>query len=150
MHTRNRDVDFPFRQDSDFYYLTGFNEPDALAVFIPDVNRESTFYFAANSMKKKPCGKARIQDWKALQRITKRMILSRLMIWMTFCLDYWKTKTKVFYPMGRDSELDHSLLEWINHIRSQSRTGVIAPGELASLELILHEMRLFKSAANLN
>lgn len=32
---RNRDVDYPFRQDSDFYYLTGFNEPDALAVFIP-------------------------------------------------------------------------------------------------------------------
>ncbi len=33
---RNRDVDYPFRQDSDFYYLTGFNEPDALAVFIPE------------------------------------------------------------------------------------------------------------------
>jgi Xaa-Pro aminopeptidase len=32
---RNRDVDYPFRQDSDFYYLTGFNEPNALAVFIP-------------------------------------------------------------------------------------------------------------------
>ena len=30
MRTRNRDVDYPFRQDSDFYYLTGFNEPDAL------------------------------------------------------------------------------------------------------------------------
>ena len=33
--TRNRDVQFPFRQDSDFYYLTGFNEADSLAVFIP-------------------------------------------------------------------------------------------------------------------
>ena len=36
IQTRNRDVDFPFRQDSDFFYLTGFNEPDALAVFIPE------------------------------------------------------------------------------------------------------------------
>ena len=35
VRTRNRDVDYPFRQDSDFFYLTGFNEPDALAVFIP-------------------------------------------------------------------------------------------------------------------
>jgi Xaa-Pro aminopeptidase len=35
IRTRNRDVDYPFRQDSDFYYLTGFNEADALAVFIP-------------------------------------------------------------------------------------------------------------------
>ena len=33
--TRNRDVDYPYRQDSDFYYLTGFNESGALAVFIP-------------------------------------------------------------------------------------------------------------------
>ena len=32
---RNRDVDFPFRADSDFYYLTGFREPDAVAVLIP-------------------------------------------------------------------------------------------------------------------
>ncbi|MFM2320825.1 MAG: Xaa-Pro aminopeptidase, partial [Pseudomonadota bacterium] len=32
---RNRDADFPFRQDSDFLYLTGFNEPNAVAVFIP-------------------------------------------------------------------------------------------------------------------
>jgi Xaa-Pro aminopeptidase len=45
--------------------------------------------------------------------------------------------------------LDHSLLEWINHIRSQSRSGVVAPGELVSLELILHEMRLFKSSSEL-
>lgn len=35
VRTRNRDVDYPFRQDSDFYYLTGFNEPESLAVFIP-------------------------------------------------------------------------------------------------------------------
>jgi len=60
-----------------------------------------------------------------------------------------ENKAKVFYPMGRDSELDHSLLEWINHIRSQSRNGVVAPGELVCLDLILHEMRLFKSAGEL-
>jgi len=41
------------------------------------------------------------------------------------------------------------LLEWIKHIRSQSRNGAVAPGELVSLEHILHEMRLFKSTAEL-
>lgn len=58
-------------------------------------------------------------------------------------------KNKVYYPIGRDSDLDHRLLIWINHIRSQSRNGVAAPGELVSLEHILHEMRLFKSAEEL-
>ena len=47
--------------------------------------------------------------------------------------------------MGRNLELDTNLLEWINHIRSQSRSGLVAPSELVSLELIVHEMRLFKS-----
>ena len=51
--------------------------------------------------------------------------------------------------MGRDSDLDHQLLEWINNIRKQSRNGVSAPGELVSLEHLLHEMRLFKSADEL-
>ncbi len=36
--TRNRDVDYPFRQDSDFYYLTGFGEPDAVLVLLPGRN----------------------------------------------------------------------------------------------------------------
>ena len=58
-------------------------------------------------------------------------------------------KGKVFYPMGRDSEFDHSILEWINHIRSQSRSGLVAPTELSAIEPILHDMRLIKSAAEL-
>jgi Xaa-Pro aminopeptidase len=60
-----------------------------------------------------------------------------------------ENKSKVFYPMGKDSELDHKLLDWINHIRKQSRSGVTAPGELVSLEHVLHEMRLFKSPEEL-
>ena len=36
VHIRNRDVEFPYRPDSDFYYLTGFPEPEAVAVFVPD------------------------------------------------------------------------------------------------------------------
>ena len=51
--------------------------------------------------------------------------------------------------MGRDSDLDHHLLEWVNHIRRQSRAGISAPTEFSSLEHILHEMRLFKSAAEI-
>lgn len=53
MHTRNRDVDFPFRQDSDFYYLTGFNEPDALAVFIPGREKGEYILFCREFDEKK-------------------------------------------------------------------------------------------------
>ena len=52
-HTRNRDVNYPFRQDSDFYYLTGFNEPDSLAVFIPEREQGEYILFCREFDEKK-------------------------------------------------------------------------------------------------
>ena len=147
--TRNRDVDYPFRQDSDFFYLTGFNEPDALAVFVPGREQGEYILFCREFDEKKALWEG---AHSGLEGATAQYdaddafpiddlddILPGLM----------ENKTKVFYPMGRNLELDHSLLEWINHIKCQSRSGVVAPGELISLELILHEMRLFKSTSEL-
>lgn len=146
---RNRDVDYPFRQDSDFYYLTGFNEPDAMAVFIPGREQGEYILFCREFDEKKAIWEG---AHAGLEGATKHFEADD-----AFPIDdlddilpgMLEGKTKVFYPMGRDSDLDHSLLEWINHIRSQSRTGAVAPGELVSLETILHEMRLFKSNAEL-
>jgi len=142
---RNRDVHYPFRQDSDFYYLTGFSEPDALAVFIPGREQGEYILFCREFDPTKAL-------WEGvhagLEGATKHYQADD-----AFPIDdldeilpgMLENKQKVFYPMGRDSELDHRLLDWINHIRGQSRSGIIAPGELVSLEHTLHEMRLFKS-----
>ena len=149
VHIRNRDVDFPFRQDSDFYYLTGFNEPDALAVFIPNREQGEYILFCREFDEKKALWEG---AHAGLEGATKHFAADD-----SFPIDdvdeilsgMLENKTKVFYPMGRDSDLDLSLQEWIRHIRSQSRSGVMAPAELASIEPILHEMRLFKSPAEL-
>lgn len=79
VRTRNRDVDYPFRQDSDFYYLTGFNEADALAVLYRGVNRVNIFYSVRNLMRKRLYGKVRMQGWKARHKILARMIPFRSM-----------------------------------------------------------------------
>ena len=147
---RNRDVDYPFRQDSDFYYLTGFNEPDALAVFIPGREQGEYILFCREFDKKKALWEG---AHAGLEGATKHYAADD-----SFPIDdvdeilsgMLENKTKVFYPMGRDSDLDHSLQVWIKHIRNQSRTGIVAPAEIASLEPILHEMRLFKSPAELD
>ena len=146
---RNRDVDYPFRQDSDFYYLTGFNEPDSLAVFIPGREQGEYILFCREFDEKKALWEG---AHAGLEGATTHFEADD-----SFPIDdldeilpgMLENKHKVFYPMGKDSELDHRLLDWINHLRGQSRTGVNAPGELVSLEHILHEMRLFKSAAEL-
>ncbi len=149
IRTRNRDVDYPFRQDSDFYYLTGFNEPDSLAVFIPGREQGEYILFCREFDEKKALWEG---AHAGLEGATKHYEADD-----SFPIDdlddilpgMLEDKGKVYYPMGRDSDLDHHLLEWINHIRSQSRTGVNAPGELVSLEHIVHEMRLFKSPEEL-
>lgn len=142
---RNRDVHYPFRQDSDFYYLTGFSEPDALAVFIPgreqgeyilfcrEFDEAKALWEGAHAGLEGATGHYQADDAFPIDDMDE--ILPGML----------ENKHKVFYPMGRDSDLDHRLLDWINHIKSQSRSGLVAPGELVSLEHILHEMRLFKS-----
>ncbi len=147
--TRNRDVHYPFRQDSDFFYLTGFNEPEALAVFIPGREQGEYVLFCREFDEKKALWEgahAGLEGATQHYAADDSFPISDLDDILPGMLE---NKGKVFYPMGKDSELDHKLLEWINHIRKQSRTGVMAPGELVSLEHVVHEMRLFKSAEEL-
>ncbi len=143
---RNRDVHYPYRQDSDFYYLTGFSEADALAVFIPGREKGEYILFCreydpakalwegAHAGLEGATGQFQADDAFPIDDMDE--ILPGML----------ENKGKVYYPMGRDPEFDHRLFDWINHIRSQSRSGIVAPGELVSLEHVLHEMRLFKSA----
>ena len=149
VRARNRDVDYPFRQDSDFFYLTGFNEPDALAVFIPGREQGEYILFCREFDATKALWEG---AHAGLEGATQHYDADD-----AFPIDdlddilpgLLENKTKVFYPMGRNLELDTKLLEWINNIRNQTRSGIVAPSELVSLELIVHEMRLFKSANEL-
>ncbi|RIZ69333.1 MAG: Xaa-Pro aminopeptidase [Methylococcales bacterium] len=146
---RNRDVDYPFRQDSDFYYLTGFNEPDALAVFIPERKEGEYILFCREFDEKKALWEgahAGLGGAKADYDAEEAFAIEDLNKVLPGLLE---NKAKVFYPMGRNSELDHNLLAWINTVKNRSRSGVTAPSELYSLDLILHEMRLFKSDSEL-
>lgn len=149
LQARNRDVNYPFRQDSDFYYLTGFNEPDAMAVFIPGREQGEYILFCREFDEQKAIWEGAHAGLEGATRHYEADDAFPIDDLDDILPGMLENKAKVFYPMGRNSELDHSLLDWINHIRSQSRTGVMAPGELVSLELILHEMRLFKSTAEL-
>ena len=147
--TRNRDVEFPFRQDSDFYYLTGFNEADSLAVFIPGREQGEYILFCREFDEKKALWEgahAGLEGATADYKADDSFPIDDMDEILPGMLE---NKHKVFYPMGRDSDLDHQLLEWISHIRKQSRNGVNAPGELVSLEHFLHEMRLFKSQSEI-
>lgn len=143
---RNSDTHFPFRQDSDFYYLTGLNEPDAVAVLIPgrehgafvmfcrDRDPERELWDGYRAGPEGVCDDYDADDAFPVDDLDE--ILPGLL----------EGRERVYYAMGRDSEFDRHVMEWVNTIRNKVRSGAIPPGEFLDLNHFLHELRLFKSA----
>ncbi len=144
---RNRDVEFPFRAESNFYYLTGFHEPEAVAVLVPDREQgeyilfcrekdpEMETWHGRRSGLEGACEFYGADDAFPIEDIGE--IVPGLM----------ENKERVFYSMGLDKEFDQKVMQWVNQIRDRSRTGVTAPGEFVALDHLIHEMRLYKSKA---
>ncbi|MCH8104767.1 MAG: Xaa-Pro aminopeptidase [Proteobacteria bacterium] len=147
--TRNRDVDFPFRQDSDFLYLTGFDEPDSVMVLIPGRKHGEYILFCREKDPEQETWHGRragqegaVEDYGADDSFPiddMDDILPGLL----------EGNDAIFYVMGRYAEFDQRLIGWVNHIKEQSRSGLHVPSEFVSLDYILHDMRLFKSREEL-
>ncbi len=141
---RNGDAYFRFRPDSDFHYLTNFNEPEAVAVLIP--NREEGEYILfcrdRDPLREQWDGKRvgvenAVKEYDADEAYSidqLEEVLPKLL----------ENKSKVFTLTGRHPDFDMSIIEWINEIKSRARSGVHAPTETADLAYILHELRLIK------
>jgi len=144
---RNRDTHYPFRQDSDFHYLTGFPEPDAVAVLVPGREPAEYILFCRdrdplmetwNGRRAGPEGATR--DYGADDAFPVGDIDDILPGLMEDC-------TRVFYTMGVHPEFDKQVIGWVNQLKAQYRTGMQSPQEFVSLEHLLHDMRLYKSRA---
>src|SRR5690625_1030123 len=142
---RNRDTLYPYRPDSDFFYLTGFAEPEAVLVLIPGRAQGQYILFC----RERDPAREIWDGWRAGQEGAIRdygandafpindidEILAGLI----------EGRSKLYYTMGIDLEFDHQVIGWVNHVREQARSGAKAPGEFVSLQHLLHEMRLIKS-----
>lgn len=145
VRSRNSDVEYPYRQDSDFYYLSGFPEPEAVAVLIPDRKHgefilfcrekdpESEIWHGRRSGLEKAVEYYGADDAFPISDLDE--ILPGLI----------ENKERVYYNMGIDHDFDVHVQEWVNQVRGKARTGVTAPEEFISLGHALHELRLHKS-----
>ncbi|MGH1486760.1 MAG: Xaa-Pro aminopeptidase [Cellvibrionaceae bacterium] len=144
---RNRDADYPFRQDSDFYYLSGFPEPEAVLVLVPGRKHGETILFCRERDRTREiwdgyragpegaCDSYQADDAFPIADIDD--ILPGLL----------EGRERVYYSMGRDQVFDQKVMSWVNAIRSQVRSGATPPGEFLNLDHLLHDQRLFKRAA---
>lgn len=142
---RNNDVHYPFRQNSDFQYLTGFGEPDALAVLMPGREQGEYLLFVRDKDKHR-------EIWDGY-RAGPEGAVSEYGADDAFPVDdiddilpgLMEGKTRVYAHMGVDSGFDHQLMAWLNQIRSKVRQGAVPPDDFSDISHLLHDMRLMKS-----
>jgi Xaa-Pro aminopeptidase len=149
VYIRNRDVEFPFRPDSDFYYLTGYPEPEAVAVLIPDRHHgEYVLFCRENDPVMETWNGRRAGLDGAVERYgaDDAFPISDLDEILPGLLE---DRQRIFYTMGNNSTFDQRVLGWVNQVRKRARTGVSAPDEFISINHLLHEMRLYKSRAEI-
>ena len=149
MTTRNRDVEHPFRQDSDFYYLSGFHEANACIALIPGREHGEFVLFCEEKDPQLEIWTGRragpegaISEFAADDAFPVGDIDDILPGLIEGC-------DRIYCSMGVSPEFDRQLMSWVNHIKTQVRKGAHVPHEFSALDHLLHEMRLIKSPAEI-
>ncbi len=146
---RNRDVHYRFRQDSDFQYLSGFGEPDAVLVLIPDREEGRCILFCRERdpgqevwTGSRAGSEGAVRDYGADQAFPLSQLDEKIPALLA-------GHTGVYCSLGQDAEFDARFLGWLEKIRANTRSGQNVPASLLALEDVLHEMRLIKTEAEL-
>jgi Xaa-Pro aminopeptidase len=146
---RNNDVHYPYRQHSDFLYLTGFREPGAMLVLLPEGKACRSVMFCrerdpTREMWDGPMAGVEgaveqygMDEAHGADQVGKRMP------------ELLKGNERIYYDLGQDEEFDHQLIGWMNAFRTKAHRNFQAPDEIIALDHILHDMRLYKSRAEL-
>jgi Xaa-Pro aminopeptidase len=142
---RNNDAHYPYRQDSDLIYLSGFEEPESVLVMVPGRAAAETILFCRERDRSR-------EQWDG-PRLGPEAAPGELLVDDAFPIadiddilpGLIEGRERVYYHFGRDSEFDLKVLGWINRVRAEVRRGARAPHEIIALGFLLHELRLFKS-----
>jgi len=147
---RNADSHFPFRQNSNFYYLTGFTEPDAIAVFIPNHSGGEYILFnrpndpAAERWTGKRAGQpGATKHYQANQSFPIDTFHEKLPALM-------QNRNQLYYDLGKTPEYDDKIIHIFNDLKSQARRGVQTPHQINDCDALIANMRLIKSSDEIN
>ncbi len=145
---RNRDTHYPYRYDSYFYYLTGFQEPGSVLVIVADPQPRSILFCRERNLEREiwdglrhgpegareRFGFDEAQPTAALDDAMPALLADRAALWT---------------PMGADEQWDARAMRWLNAVRANARSGVAAPHQLHDVRTPLDDMRLLKDAQEL-
>jgi Xaa-Pro aminopeptidase len=144
LQIRNRDTEHAFRQDSDFYYLSGFPEPDAVIVLLPerDAGEFVLFCQSRNPDQEVWTGyRAGPEESKTVFGADQSYPIEEIDDVLPGLL---KGRRRIHFPLGRDTAFDATVNGWLKRLKAKERSSWAVPQELVSLDQLLHEMRLIK------
>jgi len=146
---RNRDAHYPFRFDSYFYYLTGFDEPEAMLVLIAGDEVRSLLFCRDKHEEREiwdgfRFGPEAARDAFGFDEAHSNTKLDEMLPQLL------ADQPAMFCDMGENGDWDARLIQWLNAVRAQVRTGISAPSEIRDIRKLLDEMRLVKDAHELD
>jgi len=143
---RNRDSDFPYRHDSDFYYLTGFNEPGATLVMTVSQKEVHTLLFCRpKDLEREIWDGWRLGPEAAPQYLGLDSAESIEKI-DALLPAYIENQYAIYTRMIQGSKESAQLNQWLKKVKANARNGSATPAVLFDAETLIHEMRLFKDA----
>ena len=149
VYLRNGDVEHDYRQDSNFQYLSGFPEPEAFMVLSPGRQEGEFILFCRDRNPERELWEGRragqegaVSHYGAHQAFS----IEQLDEQMPGLLD---GHHHIYYPLGHTHDLDERLLHWLTTLRAKARQGARPPQEFIDLTPLIHELRLHKSAAEI-
>ncbi len=147
---RNSDAAYPFRQDSDFLYLSGFNEPDSVLVLVPGREHgECVLFCPERDPERELWDGPRWGPERAVQEFgfDDAFPISDLDDILPGMIE---GRERICYTLGRDRDFDAQVLAWVQRLRRAVQSGAKPPEEFVSLNHLLHDLRLYKSAGEIS
>ena len=141
---RSRDSHYPYRFDSYFYYLTGFAEPESVLILIAGAQPKSVLFCRDKDLEREIWDGFRYgpDGAKEFFGVDEAYSISRL---DELAPQLLANQPRLFFALGVDSAWDGCVSGWLNQLRSQVRTGVSAPPDVADVRALLDDMRLIKA-----
>jgi Xaa-Pro aminopeptidase len=146
---RNGDAHYSYRYDSNFYYLTGFAEPEAVLVLIAGDAPQSILFCREKNQEREiwdgyRCGPDAACEHFGVDASYPIAQLDEKLI------ELMGDQPALFYPLGADAGWDARIIKLRAAVQEKSRAGIRAPDEIHDVRKLLNEMRLFKDARELN
>ena len=148
---RNLDCNYPYRFDSYFYYMTGFSEPDALFVMMigDNINEIKAILFCKDKDIESEIWNGLRYDPESAKEVFSIDETYPISILDEILPGLLAGQSRIYYALGQYPAWDLRLTEWLNQVRAKSRGGIVAPAEIYDYRALIDEMRLFKSAGEI-